>query len=304
MIRFLSLICLLFICLPASAQSVKQEDQESHTESGVKSEAKSPTADFSKAKHTKSGRIDKIIDSLTIELKDGTIVRLASLNIADFHIWENAPIAEAALLLLKEKLPERTEVMLYQTRDRKKGRMNRMEHQLAHIIIKEDKTWIQGLLLANGLAHVYTAPTDVNMLTDMYKAEQSAREAKRGMWEDGSEHSVLAHDQTKPHIGDFAIIEGMVQKAASVRNSVYLNFGKDWKTDFTIQISPALRKKFSKEGVNVLNLAHQSVRVRGILREYNGPLIELEDTIHLEILQKPSKTPKLSSDFDKEGEAE
>ena len=276
MIRFLSLIYFTLLSFPAYAEEAKK--------TGVKA----PVADFSEAKHTKSGQIDKIIDALTIELKDGTIVRLASINTPDFHIHNDAPYSEQALTLLREKLPERTEVLLYQTRDRKKGRVNRMGHELAHLVTKTDNLWMQGLLLQEGLAHVYTAPTDNLMLDDLYKAEQNAQNKKQGLWADDSKHKILSHNETTSSIGDFAVIEGKIEKIATVRNNTYLNFGKNWKTDFTIQISPALRKQFAKEGINILNLAQNKIRVRGYLREYNGPLIELENTAHLEIIKTAS----------------
>ena len=71
-----------------------------------------------------------------------------------------------------------------------------------------------------------------------------------------------------------------------MKNKIYLNFGKNWKTDFTIAVSTSLRKKFAKEGVHVLSLAQTPVRVRGYVRDYNGPFLELEDTVHLEILKQ------------------
>lgn len=276
MIKFLSFICLFLILLSPA-----------YAEEETKNNIKIPTVDFSKFKHTKSGRIDKIIDGLTILLKDGTIVRLVSIDLPDFHIWDHAPYSDTALKLLQDILPERTEVMLYQTRNRKKGRVNRMNHQLAHVVIKKDKLWVQGVYLTKGLARVYTPPNNTDMLTQMYKAEQSARKSKLGIWADESEHLIITTEQTDKRIGDFTIVEGTIQKTASVRNKIYLNFGKDWKTDFTIMITPALRKKFAHEGINVLALAQTPVRVRGWLREYNGALIELEDISHLEILTTP-----------------
>ena len=37
-----------------------------------------------------------------------------------------------------------------------------------------------------------------------------------------------------------------------------------------------------------MSLSNTPIRVRGNLREYNGPLIELEDTAHLEIIKTES----------------
>lgn len=245
---------------------------------------KVPTADFSDLKHTKSGRVDKVIDGLTVLLKDGTIVRLASIDIPDFQIWRDAPYSESALEILTKTLPERTEVMLYQTPMAKKGRINRMKQELAHLVVKDGDIWIQGLLLSEGLARVYTMPDANQMAEQMLKLEQEARAAKRGLWGDESDYLVLTPETAAQAMGELAVIEGEVKKTATVKNNVYLNFGQNWKDDFTIMITPDLRKKLAYQGIDPLGMAQKTIRVRGWLREYNGPLIELEDTTHLEYL--------------------
>jgi len=275
MMRILSLlvVILFYFVVPASAQGISPN---ANTTQKDQVDIKIPAADFTSLKHTKSGRVDKVIDGLTILLKDGTIIRLSSIDIPDFAIWRDAPYSEAALELLQNTLPEGTEVMMYQTRMAKKGRLNRMKHDLAHLMTKKDNIWIQGLLLSHGLARVYTTPNAVEMLDQMLDAETSARNNAMGIWAKDSEYQVITPAQTSDLIGDFVIVEGTVQKAASVRNNIYLNFGKDWKTDFTVMVTPEMRKKLSKQGISALSLAKERIRVRGWLREYNGPLIELE----------------------------
>ncbi len=286
MLRLLSLF--IIICLLPCGASFAQGQKEEAPPSAVKA----PDADFTELKHTKSGRIDKIIDGLTVLLKDGTIIRLASIDIPDFSIWRDAPYSEEALALLQKTLPEGTEVMMYQTRMAKKGRITRMHHELAHLVTKKDNIWIQGLLLANGLARVYTAPDAAEMLDQMLKTEQEARKSKIGIWADDSPYLILTPETAEKASGEFAIVEGVVESSASVRNDIYLNFGKDWKKDFTIKISPEDRKKLAHKGIDPLGMAHQKLRVRGWIRDYNGPMIELEDPSHLEYpLTEPAETP-------------
>ena len=302
MLRLLSIFLILGLLSPV-VPVCAQEPNELDT-------IKVPVADFSALKHTKSGRIDKVIDGLTIILKDKTIIRLASLDIPDFHIWRDAPYSEAALQLLQQTLPEGTEIMVYQTRMAKKGRINRMNHELAHIQTKAtedlktgEKTapvWIQGLLLAHGYGRVQVAPEATEMIDQMLLAEEQARKAKRGIWADNSDFPILTPDTAAQGMGEFAIVEGVVEKTASVRNNIYLNFGKDWKTDFTIMITPEIRKKLAHKGIDPSGFARKPLRVRGWVREYNGPLIELETIEHLQILpdkalQAPEETPKVSS---------
>lgn len=293
--RLLSIfLILIFTVSPASHAQLSNEANEQNP-------IKVPTADFSDLKHTKSGRVDKVIDGLTILLKDGTLVRLASIDIPDFQIWRDAPHSEAALEILEKTLSERTEVMIYQTPMAKKGRINRMKQELGHLVVKEGNIWIQGLLLSEGLARVYTMPDANQMARQMLDIEQEARAGKRGLWGEDSEYLVLTPETASQSMGELAIVEGTVKKTATVKNNVYLNFGQNWKEDFTIMITPDLRKKLAYQGIDPLGLAQKTIRVRGWLREYNGPLIELEDTTHLEYLnpaqplQNTEESPNLGA---------
>lgn len=292
MIRLLSFLFILFLPFAAYAEEEPKP-------------LEIPAGDFSALKHTKSGRIDKIVDGLTIILKDKTIIRLSSLDIPDFHIWRDAPYSEAALELLEKTLPEGTEVMVYQTRMAKKGRLNRMKHELGHIVTKKDPVWIQGLLLTHGLSRVQIAPNAPEMVNQLLEIEQEARKEKRGIWEEKSEYLILTPETANEAMGEFALVEGTVKKTASVRNNVYLNFGDNWKNDFTIMISPALRKELAHRGIDPLGMANKPLRIRGWVREYNGPMIELENAEHLEYplestenktpLQPTEENPKVES---------
>jgi micrococcal nuclease len=59
---------------------------------------------------------------------------------------------------------------------------------------------------------------------------------KAGIWENYSK--VLPPEEAEAHEGSFQIVEGRIESAALKQNRIYLNFGKDWKTDFTISIAP------------------------------------------------------------------
>ncbi|MEC7647155.1 MAG: hypothetical protein VX900_02175 [Pseudomonadota bacterium] len=64
---------------------------------------------------------------------------------------------------------------------------------------------------------------------------------------------------------NFQIAEGLVLDVATVKGRTCLNFGPDWRTDFTITVQPHDRRRFVKVRL---------VRVLGCLRCRNGPMIE------------------------------
>ena len=248
-------------------------------------------------KHTYSGKIDKVIDGQTLLLTNDKIVRLVGLDIPAYQQNPDFDFTLKAKMLLTEMLPKGTDVMIYQTRMAKKGRVNRMGHDLGHILTKESKdkphVWLQGELLSKGFARVYTSSSNPELNQEMLNLEHKALSAKTGLWSDDSPFKALTPDTAEKAIGQFAIIEGAVTKTATVKNILYLNFGQNWKTDFTIMVSTALRKKLAHQGLDLMGLNQETIRVRGWVREYNGPLIELEDAGHLEILnnQTPPNSP-------------
>lgn len=249
------------------------------------------TGDFSDMKHTSSGRVDKIIDAQTILMKDGKIIRLLGIDYPQVTGGDISPAAIAGKTGLERLLPETTEVMLYQSRNAKSGRTNRMGHILAHLVLKKDNIWVNGLLVKSGIAFTVTDYSNPDMATQLYALEQSARDAKLGLWADKSPYGLLTPATASQGDGQFRVVEGTVNRAATAKNTLFLNFGTDWKKDFTVSVSPALRKSLSRKGIDPMSLSGKKVRVRGWLREWNGPYMELDTVERLEILHTEPEPP-------------
>lgn len=246
-----------------------------------------PKGDFSELKRTGTARVDQVIDGLTILLKDKRVIRLSALDIPGYADAEPGTYATQSTDLLRQTLPEGAEIILYQTVMAKKGRANRMGQELAQIEAVKDGVWIQGLLLSRGLARVLTLENTPEMARQMYAAEKAAREAKRMLWADPA-WLLLTPETSEGGIGKIMVVEGTVQKVATVSNNVYLNFGNDWKTDFTVLVSPLARKSLAKLSIDPLQLEGKTVRVRGFIRSYNGPFMELDHPARLELSDAPA----------------
>lgn len=265
---------------PLLAQDTLDENRPTATSTGGSA--------FESLRRTGSGRVDRVIDALTITLKDGKIVRLSAIDVPGLGGPEPDDTALLAFQLVQKLLPNGTETALYQTRNAKVGRTNRMGQTLAHLHLEKDIVWIQGALLSVGLARAM--PTDANpeMIREMLALENKARIEKKGIWAENSPHRLYLHDDLDGKTGTVQVVEGKVVKAASVKNNLYLNFGMDWRTDFTVRITPDIRRKLSRTGVDPMALAGRNVRARGYIENYNGPMITLETIHHLEILDEPA----------------
>jgi endonuclease YncB( thermonuclease family) len=143
--------------------------------------------------------------------------------------------------------------------------------------------WLQTALLKQGLARVSPMPARTECMRELYAAENQARDAQLGIWSDAA-YAVRTPDDVEAVIGTFQIVEGKVLNANVKGGRTYLNFGTDWKTDFTVTIDPEDKKAFRDAGVDPTGYAGHIVRVRGLVQRLNGPEIEIASPAQIETL--------------------
>ncbi|KUO55599.1 MAG: hypothetical protein APF80_15600 [Alphaproteobacteria bacterium BRH_c36] len=170
---------------------------------------------------------------------------------------------------------------------------------------------LQESLVARGLARVTFDRPLVCSLQALLKAEEEARRRKLGHWASGLFSVLDANDAAAvaAHIGQFAIVEGQLRRTSKSRKGLYLNFGRNWRSDVTIFVparllNPRQTKSqrggrrpggltappFSKKAGNTIsNLglklrALPRLRARGWLDHRAGPMIEIHNLEQIEKL--------------------
>ena len=193
----------------------------------------------------------EVVDGDTLLLENGTEVRLVgiqapelALGRAGFKPW---PLAEQAKQGLEALALGKMLTLYYGGR-----KLDRYGRALAHLL-RADGLWLQGELLAAGMARVYSFRDNRRLIAEM--------------------------------LGSFQLVEGPVVGAAIVRRRGYLNFGADWKSDFTISIAPGDRKLFGPEGEDTTALEGRTVRVRGWIKSFNGAMIEATHPEQIEVFE-------------------
>jgi len=161
--------------------------------------------------------------------------------------------------------------------------LDRHGRVLAHLRRASDGLWVQGAMLGAGLARVYTFPDNRVLAAEMLALERQARADETGLW--GLPHYALrTADNARHDVDSFQIVEGRVLDAARIKGRVYLNFGADWRTDFTVKVLARYEKAFVKSGLDLMALKGRRVRVRGWIKSENGAMIELDHPERLEVL--------------------
>ncbi len=229
-----------------------------------------------------AGVVSEIVDGDTVRLEDGTEIRLVGLQAPklalgrrDFRDW---PLAGEARDGLAGLVLGRRVTLAYGGR-----RIDRHGRALAHLI-RDDGLWVQGAMLERGLARVYSFEDNRTGVAEMLAAERRARAAGRGIWEHPF-YAIRSVADTDDLLDSFQIVEGPVIDAAEVRRRVYLNFGPDWRDDFTVSIAPDHVRAFRAAGLEPLEFGGRHIRVRGWLYRRNGPMIDATHPEQIELLE-------------------
>jgi micrococcal nuclease len=165
-----------------------------------------------------------------------------------------------------------------------KDRYGRLEAQI-FLPTNSDDEWLQVAMLERGLGRVFITPDRPECAGELYAAEQRARARAAGIW--ASPAYALRTPETVGYrdTGTFQIVQGKVVSAAVKNGRAYLDFGADWKNDFTATVPPDSMKLFRALGIDPRTYAGQTVRVRGWIEQYHGPEIEIAAPQDVEMVE-------------------
>lgn len=224
------------------------------------------------------GTMAEVISGNSFILADGRRVRLAGFDAPRRAIGEAVaqPLSRQSAQVLQQLLQGKKLSFIDLAPDRF-GRLR------AHVLAGPQLSWVQGEMLANGMGRVRTWADDFAKVGQMLALEEQARRQGAGIWA-REFYSVRTPKTITSSRGSFQIVAGEIVDATSLRKMTYLNFGVDWRRDFTAQATKKTTKEFAKSGVNLAGLSGARVRVRGLIKSSNGPVLWLNHPSQLEVL--------------------
>ena len=224
------------------------------------------------------GRLLRVERNGSVILSDGRATHLEGIRLpggaADRAPQAFADQAISTILALTHKGP-----MTLTAMPPKEDRYDRVRGQLF-----AGGAWVQLELLKRGLARVAVAPDRTECSDELYAAEAQARAARIGLWSVPA-YAVRTPDNVGRDVGTFQIVEGTVKNADLKNGRAYLNFGADWRTDFTVTIEPEDMANFRRLGVDPRAYTGQTIRVRGLVQLLNGPEIEIANPQSVEVVR-------------------
>lgn len=229
----------------------------------------------------------RIIDGDTLLLDDGSEVglvgALAPAPPAGDGDWMTWPPAVAARKALEALTHGQSVDIAFE--DRQSDRHGRL---LAQVFVGEGdgRRWLQGALVAAGHARAFSHVRSRGCARALIARETAARRAKLGLWGNAA-YAVREAWRTRDllrAVQTYQIVEGEVVDVADRRRTVYINFGRVWREDFTVLIERRSRSQFDSSTIDLLALKGRRVRVRGWIEESGGPMIKVTHPEQIEVL--------------------
>ena len=145
-----------------------------------------------------------------------------------------------------------------------------------------DGVWVQAALLKDGEVRAAPDLASAPCAKALLAAEGEGREHRLGQWRGA--FRVRTPDEVRNRVGSFQIVEGTVTTASVTRGRAFINFGADYRTDFTVTVEPGDMRTFRQAKFDIGALAGRRIRVRGWIEFYNGPEITITIPAALEVL--------------------
>ena len=175
------------------------------------------------------------------------------------------------------------------------GTLDRYQRSLIHLV--DHDVWLQKAWVAEGIFRVLpgmASSQGLACLGELYRAEMGAVQGQRGLWSESKNTVLDAQDvaELKKHIAEFVLVEGGVRAVGKGGGRHFINFGEDWRSDFTVVVPQSVLSDWPQDlqhpqflqDRSLSSLVGQRVRVRGWMTSYRGPEIIVDDLSQIEIL--------------------
>lgn len=226
--------------------------------------------------------VNEVIDGDTIALTAGKVVRYIGIDAPEtkkFHADEwievNEPFSKIAKDFNEQLVGGKTLRLEFDVE-----RTDKYERLLAYCFV--DDIFVNERLLEEGLALLYTRVPNVKYVDVLVAAQKKARLNQKGLWR---EEKFITAEQAKDYVGSIATIEGKVLNVGESKHCFYLNFGKDFRSDFTVVIFKKDLSTFIGLGISPQKYEGRIIRTFGKIKEYNGPEIVVRHPCQIEIVR-------------------
>jgi micrococcal nuclease len=220
--------------------------------------------------------VSEVVDGDTIIIKSGDKVRYIGIDTPEFGNPLFFEAKERNNTLVKGK-KVRLDICPEERRDHY-GRL------LAFVYV--DNAMVNSILLKEGLANVLIIPPCGSKVEEdftMYALE--AMQEGIGLWARGNDP--ILHREAGNFLGKLKRVSGKVTSTYRSDKALFLNYGMDYKKDFTVVIFAKDLGSFTDAGIEPENdYRNKETIVTGQIKEFNGPEIVVRRPGQIKIVEK------------------
>ncbi len=228
-------------------------------------------------------RVVEVIDGDTVRLATGEFLRYIGIDTPEIRVRQGSEFIyspqpfslesrEYNRLLVEGKTVE------IEFDVEKKDRYGRL---LGYCFV--DGIFVNAKLIEEGYAVLYTYPPNVKYTGLFVELQKEARAAQKGLWQS---YKIISAGEAVEYIGEIGTVRGKVLNTYQSAKCVFLNFGDDWQSDFTVVIFNNCLDGFRKQGIDPVSFYRgKRVEVTGRIREYNGPEIIVNSPHELTLVE-------------------
>jgi len=206
-------------------------------------------------------QVKRVVDGDTLELVSGQMVRLLGIDTPE----RGEPMADLATDMLKALVGTGSITLLSCTERDRYGRFLS--------VIQSGGVNVNLSLVKEGVAlPLLIPPCGIPIAEDVLAVASEAARAGKGLYS-GKAMRIVSHLAADTLIGERAMVQGKIVGLSKGPKAWHLNFGDDYRTDFTAVLFSNGRERYSELGVMPESLVGSEVLVIGKVKSYNGPEI-------------------------------
>jgi hypothetical protein len=104
-------------------------------------------------------------------------------------------------------------------------------------VVTDKNIWLQADIVSKGLAWAFSTETSQGMARALKVVEDLARQQKRGFWSNPM-YTIKTPQNVRKYVDTYQIVEGRILSVNTKGSgTTFLNFGKNWQTDFSVRVT-------------------------------------------------------------------
>ncbi len=157
-------------------------------------------------------------------------------------------------------------------------------HRLLAYIFLENGKMLNELMVEDGYAFAYNFPPNTKYKRLFDNAQSYAIRKHLGLWKKRIKR-ISANNLKKlyKNLGKYVEVVGYVTDTYKSKKAIYLNFGKNYKKDFTAVIFKNCWNLFKQNPASFYK--YKKVKISGKLNKYNGPEIIISNENQIKLIK-------------------